>query len=308
MRALKREVNGRAVEYVNSELIPGFLFLPVEIMECFPPAAMRISRRVYDLLYDPQTIATVESSLFSNIVGAGYSMLSWPAMGQPEQTPESYSFDDPAYLFSRTPSIWIQMLEKNGILPDARVWALTYSRPDVNFGFPPLDYVRSIMEHLVPSVMDQLRMKETIKIARENLCHADFSRALSTQKRDFLRKWNHSRAKTDVLSLDALQQDAEAQQSSFRWEPADMEVSIDEIALDRVVADQFLGALGETDRKVLEMRNLGYNLSEIAEKLGFRTHSAVQKRIQKLGRDYEIFTGTDLGVEKERLSREIKKD
>ena len=297
MKRLKRRENGKIVEYVNSELIPGFLFLPMEILECFPPEAMRISRRVQDLLWDPKTIAIVESSFFENVVACGFSMLSWHAMGQPEETPESYSFDDPAYLFSSTPSIWILMLEKLDYIKDAEEWAIFFSRFDIILGFLTMDFVVSVMEHYVPMIMDQFHMRETIKIAREIPCHEDFSRAMSTQKRDFLRKWNHSRAKTEVLSLDALQQDAEAQQSSFRWEPADLEPSIEDIALDRVVAGQYLDTLSETDRKILEMRNLGYNLTEISERLGFKTHSAVQKRIQKLGRGFELFADTDLGFE-----------
>ena len=297
MKTLKRRENGKIVEYVNSELIPGFLFLPMEILECFPPEAMRISRRVQDLLWDPKTIAIVESSFFENVVACGFSMLSWHAMGQPEETPESYSFDDPAYLFSSTPSIWILMLEELDYIKDAEEWAILFSRFDIILGFLTMDFVVSVMEHYVPMIMDQFHMRETIKIAREIPCHEDFSRAMSTQKRDFLRKWNHSRAKTEVLSLDALQQDAEAQQSSFRWEPADLEPSIEDIALDRVVAGQYLDTLSETDRKILEMRNLGYNLTEISERLGFKTHSAVQKRIQKLGRGFELFADTDLGFE-----------
>ena len=297
MKRIKRRENGKIVEYVNSELIPGFLFLPMEILECFPPEAMRISRRVQDLLWDPKTIAIVESSFFENVVACGFSMLSWHAMGQPEETPESYSFDDPAYLFSSTPSIWILMLEKLDYIKDAEEWAIFFSRFDIILGFLTMDFVVSVMEHYVPMIMDQFHMRETIKIAREIPCHEDFSRAMSTQKRDFLRKWNHSRAKTEVLSLDALQQDAEAQQSSFRWEPADLEPSIEDIALDRVVAGQYLDTLSETDRKILEMRNLGYNLTEISERLGFKTHSAVQKRIQKLGRGFELFADTDLGFE-----------
>ena len=303
MTTLTRIENGKEVEYVNSELIPGFLCLPIEIMECFPPEAMRISRNVQDLLYDPKTIAIVESSFFEHVVAAGFSMLSWPAMGQPEETPESYSFNDPAYLFSSTPSIWILMLERFDCIMDAERWANTYYMFDVNMGYTNLDMVMPVMEKLVPLIMDQFHMRETIQIARENPCHEDYSKALSTQKRDFLRKWNHSRAKTEVLSLEALQQDADAVQRSLRWEPADLEPAIEEIALDRVIADQFLGALNETDRKILAMRNLGYTFSEIAEKLGFKTHSAVQKRIQKLGREFEVFSEMDLGFEEERQKK-----
>ena len=61
--------------------------------------------------------------------------------------------------------------------------------------------------------------------------------------------------------------------------------------------------INKKDREILRLRYLGFTLSEIAEKLGFKTHSAVQKRIQKLGREYESFTETDLGFEEERLRK-----
>ena len=41
----------------------------------------------------------------------------------------------------------------------------------------------------------------------------------------------------------------------------------------------------------------GYTMEEIAEKLGYKNHSGVLKRIRKIGLAYEAFTGKDLGFE-----------
>jgi DNA-directed RNA polymerase specialized sigma24 family protein len=106
-----------------------------------------------------------------------------------------------------------------------------------------------------------------------------------------------------VLSLEDLQEEAEAAGKALQWEPVDLEPAVEDSVLNRVVADQFLGMINKKDREILHLRYLGFTFSEIAERLGFKTHSAVQKRIQKLGRQYECFTDTDLGFEEERLRK-----
>lgn len=296
MTTLTRMENGKPVEYVNSQYIPAFLFLPVDILVLLPRELQTLSRSVQDLLHDPKTIATVESYVFWSGVMIGYSLMVWPAMGQ-EETPESYSYNDPAHLLSATPSCWVGMLERAGVILDAAAWVRKYGHLDVCVGHSRLDDYMPIIRVLVALQMEELNFYEVIKIARENPCHEDFSKNSSTQKRDFLRKWNHSRAKTEVLSLESLQQDAENQQGGPRWEPSDPELSVEKIAVDHLIAEDFLEELNKKDRKILELRHLGYTYSEIAGKLGFKTHSAVQKRIQSIGRSFEAYTGTKLGFE-----------
>ena len=114
MTTLTRMKNGKPVEYVNSQYIPAFLFLPVDILVLLPRELQTLSRSVQDLLHDPKTIATVESYVFWSGVMIGYSLMVWPAMGQ-EETPESYSYNDPAHLLSATPSCWVGMLERAGL-------------------------------------------------------------------------------------------------------------------------------------------------------------------------------------------------
>lgn len=52
---------------------------------------------------------------------------------------------------------------------------------------------------------------------------------------------------------------------------------------------QFKDKLTEQDRKILQLRYEGYALKEIAEKTGFKSPSAVSKRIEKLDGAYEDF-------------------
>ena len=302
MTTLLRIQNGKPVEYINSQYIPAFLFLPVEIMACEPEEFRTIPRNIQQLMRDPKTIARVESKVFLLGIILGYSLLVWPAMGQ-KCTPESYGPNEPATLLSRTPSCWVPMLEDAGIILDAWEWLQRYRYVDAVVGFSRLDDIMPMIEALVPQTMAKYHMTETIRVAREIPCHEDFGHKKSTQKLDFCRKWNHSRSETSMLSLEAMQEEADSAEKKLQWEPSSLEPAVEVIAVNRVVGKQFLGMIDETDARILYLRHLGYTLTEVAEKLGFKTHSAVQKRIQKLGRRYEQFTDTDLGFKKEYIKK-----
>ena len=43
------------------------------------------------------------------------------------------------------------------------------------------------------------------------------------------------------------------------------------------------------------MRAEGYTNQEIADRLGYKTHSAVVKRIKKLGKMYQEYSGLNFG-------------
>ena len=71
--------------------------------------------------------------------------------------------------------------------------------------------------------------------------------------------------------------------------------------LEPMAVSEFLASLGETDRQILTMRMEGITLEKIAEKLGFKTHSAVHKRIRKIGLAYEKFSGEDFGFSQKKI-------
>ena len=60
---------------------------------------------------------------------------------------------------------------------------------------------------------------------------------------------------------------------------------------------QFTESLSEKDRKILKMRLEGYTQEEIAQQLGYKNHSGVQKRITKIGLAYQKFTKVDLSFD-----------
>lgn len=49
------------------------------------------------------------------------------------------------------------------------------------------------------------------------------------------------------------------------------------------------------------MRMDDVTLEKIEEELGFKTHSAIHKRIRKIGLAYEKFSGEDLGFSNKKI-------
>ena len=74
-------------------------------------------------------------------------------------------------------------------------------------------------------------------------------------------------------------------------------MDVEESAVAQALVDQFKATLSEKDMQILELRMSGDTLEEIAEKLGYKNHSGVLKRICKIGQDYEAYTGVDYGFE-----------
>ena len=55
--------------------------------------------------------------------------------------------------------------------------------------------------------------------------------------------------------------------------------------------------LDEKDRRILELRMENYTYEEIAAEVGYKTHSAVVKRIKRIGETFQKYAKTDLGFD-----------
>ena len=73
------------------------------------------------------------------------------------------------------------------------------------------------------------------------------------------------------------------------YDIADSRSEFESTVLTEQSMKQFKDKLTEQDRKILQLRYEGYSLKEIAEKTGFKSPSAVSKRIEKLAGAYEDF-------------------
>ena len=114
-----------------------------------------------------------------------------------------------------------------------------------------------------------------------------------------MRKWYHTRSKHPIVSLEAEIEKYAEYNDGQELEFGDVNATTEKQILSKIMVKQFMESLSEKDRKILKMRLEGYTLEEIAQELGYKNHSGVQKRITKIGLAYQEFTKDDLGFGEE---------
>ena len=135
------------------------------------------------------------------------------------------------------------------------------------------------LEQMITLMMQSQSVPEILGVAKKNSAHEDFNPnvAENRDKIDFDRKWNHIRSKLGaLLSLDEL---AISNPSALEDGRSIFETSDEEY---ETLEKQFLDTLNGTDREIYLMRKQGCTQAEIAERLGYKSHSAVTKRMEKM--------------------------
>jgi len=163
--------------------------------------------------------------------------------------------------------------------------------PYVDLGWFPLEYVNGVMRLAVMQGMSENNYWKIIDIVKEMPCHDDFEPRHSRVGIDFLRKWNHTRAKMKMLSLEGCLEDPNSKIHRIGDEnKAGLEEQVE--ARDNVA--RFMALIPKKDRLIIKMRMDGYTYEEIAEKLSYSNHSGVIKRIKIIQAKYEGFEKKEL--------------
>ena len=131
---------------------------------------------------------------------------------------------------------------------------------------------------------------EVMSLSKELGTHEDFAWTAGNNydKIDFNRQWNHTRTKTGTMeSLDQMKEfEHNEPESATEFLYDDPQAHLDLIA----TITAFYAFLGdETDVKIFKLTANGYTQKQIAERLGFKTHSAVGKRMKKIEEKRQTF-------------------
>ena len=211
-----------------------------------------------------------------------------------------YSGYEPSWRYAHAASIWIKGIEGEGVIPKSQE-ILKSSNVYEDLGYISEEEISETFTWLVPKIMAKHNMNEIIAVAAEYHRFEDFDYRKSRQKIDFYRKWYHTRAKISVESLDEIKEKYAENTDGMEWDIPDDNVNVESMVLEPIADSKFLDTLSETDRKILTMRMDDVTLEKIAEELGFKTHSAIHKRIRKIGLAYEKFSGEDLGFSNKKI-------
>jgi hypothetical protein len=169
----------------------------------------------------------------------------------------------------------------------AEILASYMDDPDVE------KHAADFLNNAVKTVMQVMDYEEMAQTVQENAAYDDFNhdKFSNYRSKDFDRKWNHTRAKIETVSLNEMESAVNDEGKSAPMQVADKSVNVEDEVIANLSGDNFWESMSKDDRILLRMRMGGKTQQEIADALGYKTHSAVTKRLQKLK---EIFENSDL--------------
>ena len=146
-----------------------------------------------------------------------------------------------------------------------------------------------IDETLIETVMQGQQVPQIFGISKKIPQHEDFTEKLSQDKINFYNKWTHAKTKLGApLLFSELSEDEstgiEGARNFFDNNPAEEQRY-------KFLREEFAKTLNSTDREIYYLAEQGYKQKEIAKRLGYKTHSAVSKRMKIMNKDFKEFLG-----------------
>ncbi len=189
---------------------------------------------------------------------------------------EYYSVNFPMWRLSYSLHLWLEGVE---IFTGWNLQAMFFLRPYQQIVFPPREQVEELFSKIVEWAIKKENWEPMMQALHEMPCEEDFEPYDTYVRRDFLRKWYHSRSKqVQTVSLEECLENPNSEIHALS-NPADN--FVEQVEEDDF-CEHFKATLTPKDMKILKLRSDGYSYKEIAEKLGYKNHSGVIKRMEAI--------------------------
>ena len=266
--------------------LPLVYMLPHDLLiRC--PILRKLPRSMGELNASPEWAEVIQSDTFLNEVMDAVASLAFPHFGFGGWK-EHYTGWCPIWRLSYSLPLWAKGVER------VRGWgvqSLFRLPPDFEIPFFDPDYVRSVMKQVVEQTIEEQGWGPMLETVREMSCDEDFEPWDTNVRKDFLRKWYHTRSKrVQTVSLEACMEDEDSGIHSLPDPAGDFTGQVE----GEDFCQRFKATLSEKDMAILELRVEGYGYKEIADKLGYKNHSGVIKRMEAVKKrfiQYENETG-----------------
>lgn len=266
--------------------LPLAYMLPDEVISQYP-TLRRLPRSMGALNTSPEWAEVILSQQFLNEIMDAVASLAFPHFGFGGWK-EHYTGYSPVWRLSYALPLWAKGVER------VRGWGVQtlFSLPP-NFEIPffdPAD-VQAVLKQVVEQTIEEQGWGPMLEVVREMPCDEDFEKWDTNVRKDFLRKWYHTRSKkVKTVSLEECMEDKNSNIHSLPAPDGDFTVQVE----GEDFCQRFKATLSDKDMEILELRVEGYTFEEIASRLGYKTHSAVVKRMETIKKrfiQYENETG-----------------
>ena len=153
-------------------------------------------------------------------------------------------------------------------------------------------------EELIKVLMLSQQVPEVFGVSQKVAQHEDFTGRRSRDKINFYNKWTHANTKlgAPLLFCEIAEEDEDgeivcAESNGIEGAKNFFESDPDADVMYKLLKEDFFSTLSETDREILNLYEKGFNQKEIAQRLGYKTHSAISKRMKTLNKDFKEYLG-----------------
>ncbi len=275
-------------------MLPFYYFIPEDIIKAHSKRFQSIPRNPQNVFKDMEMIEYIESAPFAVEIADIISAAVWYFFDI-HASSNAYSIYEPIWNLTYISDWYLTALTKAYyIYPTAYLFhKIDYDLPYTNWAV----YQMGFME-IIPQVAEEHRLLPIIDYVKKHRCFEDFQEDRESKyKTAFMDQWYHRRTKHPEVIISEIQGPFDEDEGQYTYELADPNSRFQEDAENEVMIESFLSRLNEKDKQILQLRLDNYTYEEIAEMLGYKTHSAVVKRIKRIGEAYQKYAKTDLGFE-----------
>lgn len=178
--------------------LPMVYILPPEMLVQYPTLA-KLPRGLGGIQANEEHIAAIQSDQFLNEIMMATARLVFPNFGLGGWV-EHYTGYCPAWKLAYAVHVWAKALD-NEI-----GWGLQalFNLPKgTTIPFQYSDYIREAMRRAVERGLAEHNWQPILDVVREMPCHEDFEEWNTNVRKDFVRKWYHTRSKrVKMVSLE----------------------------------------------------------------------------------------------------------
>ncbi len=232
---------------------------------------------------DEQSADLIQSDAFFSEISDAVASLVFPYFGFGGWI-EHYTGYSPVWQLAHALPLWAKGIEKE---VGWGVQALFKLPPyyEIPF-FEPVE-VKGAFKLVVQHTIEEQGWGPMLDAVREMPCDGDYEPWDTNVRKDFLRKWYHTRSKqVQTVSLEGLMEGEEDDRIFTLPDPVQ---NVEDYVAARDFVERFLATLPERDRQIVQYRQDGYSYAEIAEMLGYKNHSGVIKRMEAVRKKFDEY-------------------
>ena len=254
-------------------LLPLFYTFPAEVVA--NSEFRNLPRNMHTALTDAESLERIQSKQFLKDMSNMTATMIWMHIGH-RGWMEVYSGYSPAYVCAHLLRHWRNLF----YTVYREVNPIELFQQGVTFDWLSLEESKEVWAKIVAFSDEHFSiLRKVIGVEKELPCFEDFDLKSGTARHsrayyDFLRKWYHTKTKHPIMLTNRIPHRIGTWTNSADF---------------RLDWESFIKSLEPAERKIIELKLQGKTQKEIAEIMGYKTHSAVQKKLVKIREKYNLW-------------------